>query len=89
MNMNIALSCFMHNHGNIATEGSSKPGLCPSYSYFESLQGPCILPRGLFISPIVNKHEKIISMTEHKRGTDIYGYHHTAYLVFFCKSPET
>ena len=25
--MNIALRRFLHNHGNIATEGSSKPGL--------------------------------------------------------------
>ena len=27
--MNIALRRFLHNHGNIATEGSSKPRLCP------------------------------------------------------------
>ena len=30
MNMNIALRRFLHNHGNIATEGSPKPGLCPT-----------------------------------------------------------
>ena len=30
MNRNIALRCFLHNHGNIATEGSSKTGLCPT-----------------------------------------------------------
>ena len=28
--MNIALRRFLHNHGNITTEGSSKPGLCPT-----------------------------------------------------------
>ena len=28
--MNIALRRFLHNHGNIATEGSTKPGLCPT-----------------------------------------------------------
>ena len=28
--MNIALRRFLHNHGNIATEGSPKPGLCPT-----------------------------------------------------------
>ena len=27
-NMNIASRRFLHNHGNIATEGSPKPGLC-------------------------------------------------------------
>ena len=26
--MNIALHRFLHNHGDIATEGSPKPGLC-------------------------------------------------------------
>ena len=26
--MNIALRRFLHNHGDIATEGSPKPGLC-------------------------------------------------------------
>ena len=30
MNMNIALRRFLHNHGNIATERSMKPGLCPT-----------------------------------------------------------
>ena len=30
--MNIALRRFLHNHGNIATEGSPKPGLCVSKS---------------------------------------------------------
>ena len=28
--MNIALRRFLHNHGNIATERSPKPGLCPT-----------------------------------------------------------
>ena len=28
--MNIALRRFLHNHGNIATEGSPKPGLRPT-----------------------------------------------------------
>ena len=28
--MNIALRRFLHNHGNIATEGSPKPGQCPT-----------------------------------------------------------
>ena len=28
--MNIALRRFLHNHGNIVTEGSPKPGLCPT-----------------------------------------------------------
>ena len=28
--MNIALRRFLHNHGNIATEGSPKPGLYPT-----------------------------------------------------------
>ena len=28
--MNIALRRFLHNHGNIATERSMKPGLCPT-----------------------------------------------------------
>ena len=28
--MNIALHRFLHNHGNIATEGSPKPGLRPT-----------------------------------------------------------
>ena len=28
--MNIALRRFVHNHGNIAGEGSPKPGLCPT-----------------------------------------------------------
>ena len=26
----IALRRFLHNHSNIATEGSPKPGLCPT-----------------------------------------------------------
>ena len=26
----IALRRLLHNHGNIATEGSPKPGLCPT-----------------------------------------------------------
>ena len=30
VNMNNALRRFLHNHGNIATEGSPKPGLCPT-----------------------------------------------------------
>ena len=30
MNMNIALRRFLHNHGNIATEGRPKLGLCPT-----------------------------------------------------------
>ena len=29
-NTNIASRRFLHNHGNIATEGSPKPGLCPT-----------------------------------------------------------
>ena len=29
-NMNIALRRFLHYLGNIATEGSPKPGLCPT-----------------------------------------------------------
>ena len=29
-NMNIALRRFLHNHGNIATEGSPSPGLYPT-----------------------------------------------------------
>ena len=29
--MNIALGRFLPNHGNIATEGSLKPGLCPTF----------------------------------------------------------
>ena len=28
--MNIALCRFLRNHDNIATEGSPKPGLCPT-----------------------------------------------------------
>ena len=28
--VNIALRRFLHYHGNIATEGSPKPGLCPT-----------------------------------------------------------
>ena len=28
--MNIALRRFLYNHGNIATEGNPKPGLCPT-----------------------------------------------------------
>ena len=28
--MNSALRRFLHNPGNIATEGSPKPGLCPA-----------------------------------------------------------
>ena len=28
--MNNALRRFLHNHGNITTEGSPKPGLCPT-----------------------------------------------------------
>ena len=32
--MNNVLSRFLHNHGNIATEGSPKPGLCPSLLLF-------------------------------------------------------
>ena len=28
--MNIALRHFLHNHGNIGTEGSTNPGLCPT-----------------------------------------------------------
>ena len=28
--VNIALRRFLHNHGNIATEGGSKSGLCPT-----------------------------------------------------------
>ena len=31
MGVNIALRRFMHNHDNIATEGSPKPGLCPAF----------------------------------------------------------
>ena len=30
MNMKIVLRRFLHNHGNMATEGSPKPGLCPT-----------------------------------------------------------
>ena len=30
MNMNIALRRFLHNHDNIASERSPKPGLCRS-----------------------------------------------------------
>ena len=29
--VNIALRRFLHNHGNIETEGSPKPGLCPTF----------------------------------------------------------
>ena len=29
--VNIALRRFLHNYGNIATEGSPKPGLCPTF----------------------------------------------------------
>ena len=29
--MNIALCRFLHNHGNITTEGSPKPGLRPIF----------------------------------------------------------
>ena len=41
--MNIALRRFLHNHGNIATEGSPKPGLCPTlisndFKFFYSAQ---------------------------------------------------
>ena len=36
--MNIALRRFLHNHGNIATEGSPKPGLCPTL-IFKWFQG--------------------------------------------------
>ena len=28
--MNIASRRFLYNYGNIATEGSPKPGLCPT-----------------------------------------------------------
>ena len=28
--VNIALRRFLHNHGNIGTEGSPKPRLCPT-----------------------------------------------------------
>ena len=28
--VNIVLCRFLHNHGNIATEGTPKPGLCPT-----------------------------------------------------------
>ena len=31
--VNIALRRFLHNHGNIATEVSPKPGLCPIIIY--------------------------------------------------------
>ena len=37
--MNIALSRFLYNHGNIATEGSPKPGLCPTLSSNDLFQG--------------------------------------------------
>ena len=30
--MNNALRLFLYSHGNIATEGSSKPGLCPTFT---------------------------------------------------------
>ena len=31
LHMNIALRRFLHNYGNIATEGSPKPGRCPTF----------------------------------------------------------
>ena len=31
VNGNIALRRFLHNQGNIASEGSAKPGLCPAF----------------------------------------------------------
>ena len=34
--MNIALRRFLHNHGNIETEGSPKPGLCPTLIWMTS-----------------------------------------------------
>ena len=30
INVHIALRRFLHNHGNITTGGSPKPGLCPT-----------------------------------------------------------
>ena len=30
LNMNIALRRLLHNHGKLATDGSPKPGLCPT-----------------------------------------------------------
>ena len=40
LNVNIALRRFLQNHGNIATEGSPKPGLCSTHIEW---------PQGLFI----------------------------------------
>ena len=34
--VNIALLRFLHDHDNIATEGSPKPGLCPTLIWNDS-----------------------------------------------------
>ena len=40
MNINIALRRFLHSHGNIAIEGSPKPGLCSTLIF----QRTCVQP---------------------------------------------
>ena len=35
--VNKALRRFLHNHGNIATEGSPTSGLCPTLTLWEKL----------------------------------------------------
>ena len=50
--MNIALRRFLHNHGNIATKGSLKPGLCPTLilnDFKGSLQ--CSVPEAALYTP--------------------------------------
>ena len=37
--MNIAFRRFLHDHGNIATEESLKPGLCPTPNISDDPKG--------------------------------------------------
>ena len=50
--VNIALRRFLHNHGNVATEGSPKPGLCPTLisNYYNSSLW-CTVPLSALFTP--------------------------------------
>ena len=61
--MNIVLRRFLHNHGNIATEGSPNPGLCPTL-ILNDFKGSlwCTVPEAAHYMPL-NSLEHCICTT--------------------------
>ena len=53
--VNIALRRFLHNHGNITTEGSPKPGLCPINSEYQ-------LKRDIPIRPTIQRLAELLQI---------------------------